>query len=468
MKSVYVKALLLSIGILVFSLAGFLVISRTMTYRLFAKGTPIGRNADMQFEEAGLEYENGGAKALAYYLGWQRSFYPRLNFYFVRHGRDLVSGEDRSQLLRMAQSRWSFLAVASPIVIAVPSEPSTDAFIIDIPPENVMFYLDYYLLLLGAITILCWGLGMQFASPLNQLAEIVRRFGVGDLSARVRSRRHDGIGDVARAFDQMADRMEKLLTAERRLLQDISHELRSPLARLSFAAELARTSLDREAAAMRVNKEIDRLTDLAQSLLQVTREEGDLSALKLEFVALDNLLNELVQDCEIEAAARDCHLVSTGLHRAELLADPVLLRRAMENVLRNAIWHAPPGSTVEVALDTTELNACITVRDYGPGVPAEALTQIFKPFFRVDNSRNADTGGVGLGLAITQRAIHMHHGRIWAENAEPGLLICVDLPLDRLSVKSRRTPSTLHARSNASPTNGRAAADEVEHRTADR
>jgi signal transduction histidine kinase len=460
MKSVYLKALLLSIGILVFSLAGFLVVSRTMTYRLFAEGSPIGRNAAMQFEEAGLEYDNGGAKALASYLGWQQSFYPSLHFYFVRKGRDLVSGEDRSHLLMMAQSGWRFLAVTSPIVIAVPSPASPDAFIIDAPPDNVMFYLDYYLLLLGAITILCWGLGMQFASPLNQLAETVRRFGVGDLSARVRSRRHDGIGDVARAFDQMADRMEKLLTAERRLLQDISHELRSPLARLSFAAELARTSPDREAAALRVNKEIDRLTDLAQSLLQVTREEGDLSALKLEFVALDTLLHELVQDCEIEAAARGCHLVCTGLRPVELLADPVLLHRAMENVVRNAIWHAPPASTVEVALDITELNASITVRDFGPGVPAETLTQIFKPFFRVDDSRNAETGGVGLGLAITQRAIHMHHGRIWAENAEPGLLICVDLPLERLSVKSRRAPTTLHVR--------RATADELEHRTADR
>ena len=314
MKSVYSKALLLSIGILVFSLAGFLVISRTMTYRLFAEGSPIGRNAAMQFEEAGLEYENGGAKALSSYLDWQHSFYPRLNFYFVRKGRDLVTGVDRSELLRMAQSRWSFLAIASPIVIAVPSPASPDAFLIDAPPENVMFYLDYYLLLLGAITILCWGLALQFASPLNQLAEIVRRFGVGDLSARVRWRRHDGIGDVGRAFDQMADRIEKLLTAERRLLQDISHELRSPLARLSFAAELARTSPDREAAAMRVNKEIDQLTDLVQSLLQVTREEGDLSARKLESVALDSLVQALIEDCEIEAAARGCR---SGFRRIE-------------------------------------------------------------------------------------------------------------------------------------------------------
>jgi two-component system sensor histidine kinase CpxA len=467
MRSVYVKALLWSFGILIFSLAGFLVVSRTITFRTFAKGTPIARNAATQFEEAGLEYENGGPKALSSYLAWQHSFYPTLHFYFARKGRDLVTGADRSQLLKMAKSRWAFLTVTSPIIIAVPSADSDDAFIIDIPPDDVIFYLPYYLLLFGAITILCWGLAIQFASPLNQLAETVRRFGIGDLTARVHSRRHDGIGDVARAFDQMADRMEKLLTAERRLLQDISHELRSPLARLSFAAELARTSPDREAAAMRVNKEIDQLTDLAQSLLQVTRGEGDLSARKLEPVALDTLVNDLVQDCEIEAAARNCRLVSRGASHVDLLADPVLLRRAIENVLRNAIWHAPPGSTVEVALDATEANASVTVRDYGPGVPAETLTQIFKPFFRVDNSRNADTGGVGLGLAITQRAVHMHHGHVWAENAEPGLLVSVDLPLDHSSVKSRRSASATHARSGAGDTEARAATCELEPRTAD-
>ncbi len=435
MKSVYIKALLLSIGILVFALAGFLVISRTLTYRMFAEGSPIGRNAAMQFEEASLAYRNGGATVLSSYLDRQHSLYPRLNFYFVRKGRDLVTGVDRSGLLRMAQSRWSFLAVASPIVIAVPSPARPDAFIIDAPPDNVMFYLDYYLLLLGAITIFCWGLALQFASPLNQLAEIVRRFGAGDLSARVRWRRHDGIGDVGRAFDQMADRIEKLLTAERRLLQDISHELRSPLARLSFAAELARTSPDREAAAMRVNKEIDQLTDLVQSLLQVTREEGDLSARKLESVALDNLVQALIEDCEIEAAARGCRLVSAGSSHAELFAEPVLLRRALENILRNAISHAPSGSMVEIELKAADGNAFVAIRDYGPGVPEATLTQIFRPFFRVDSSRNADSGGVGLGLAIAQRAIQIHHGHVWAENVEPGLRVCVELPLDRLSSK---------------------------------
>jgi two-component system sensor histidine kinase CpxA len=265
----------------------------------------------------------------------------------------------------------------------------------------------------------------------------------------------------------MADRMEKLLTAERRLLQDISHELRSPLARLSFAAELARTSPDREAAAMRVNKEIDQLTDLVQSLLHVTREEGDLSTRKLEPVALDTLVNRLLEDCEIEAAARDCRLVSTGSNEVELLADPVLLRRAMENILRNAIRHAPPESTVEVALDVTEGKASLTVRDYGPGVPVGALTQIFKPFFRVDSSRNADSGGVGLGLAIAQRAINVHHGHVWAENAEPGLRVSVELPLDRLSVKSRWAPDVAHASSGHGDTIDPAVIYELQPRTTD-
>jgi two-component system sensor histidine kinase CpxA len=429
MRSVYIKALLWSVGILIFSLGGFLVISRTMTYRNFDKETPKGRNTDMQFQEAELEYQNGGPVALATYLGWQKAFYPKLHFYFARNGRDLVSGADRSRLLNMAKSRWAFLAIAQPIIIAIPSAHSEDAFIIEIPPENVMFYLPYYLLLLGAITILCWGLAYQFASPLNQLAETVRQFGAGDLSARVHSRRHDGIGDVARAFDQMADRIEALLTTERRLLQDISHELRSPLARLSFAAELTRTSSDREAAAMRVTKEVDRLTDLVSKLLQSTRAEGGGVACTLEEVALDGLVRELVQDCEIEAAARGCQLILTGSNDLELRADRELLRRAIENIFRNAIRHAPAGSKIEVTMNRDAGNASVSVRDYGCGVPTEALTQIFEPFFRVDNSRDTTTGGVGLGLAIAKRAIQVHSGHIWAENAGPGLRVSLDLPL---------------------------------------
>jgi two-component system sensor histidine kinase CpxA len=206
---------------------------------------------------------------------------------------------------------------------------------------------------------------------------------------------------------------------------------------------------------------------LVQSLLHVTREEGDLSTRKLEPVALDTLVNQLLEDCEIEAAARDCRLVSMGSNHVELLADPVLLRRAVENILRNAIGHAPAGSTVEVALDISEGKASVTVRDYGPGVPVGTLTQIFKPFFRVDSSRNADSGGVGLGLAITQRAINVHHGHVWAENAEPGLRVSIELPLDHLSVKSRWAPGVVHASSGHGDTIDPAAIYELQPRTTD-
>lgn len=429
MKSVYLRVLWLCFGTLVFALGGFLVISRVMTQRSFDKRAPIGRNAELQFEEAGLEYENGGAKALSTYLAWQHSFYPELEFYYTKKGRDLVTGVDRSSLLKMAESRWSLMNVMGPIIIAVPSAQSEYAFIVNIPPKNVALYLPYYLLLLCAVALLCWGLAFHFGSPLNKFTEAVRSFGAGDLSARVRFTRRDEIGDVARAFDQMADRIETLLTAERRLLQDISHELRSPLARLSFAAELTRTSADRNGAAMRVQREVDRLTDLVQSLLQVTRAEGDLDARNLQVVGLDGLVRELIRDCEIEASARNCQMILKGSSHLQLRADPELLRRAIENIFRNAIRHAPAGSNIEITLNSTAANASVSVRDYGCGVPAEALANIFKPFFRVDNSRDTATGGVGLGLAIAQRAILVHHGQIWAENAEPGLRVSVDLPV---------------------------------------
>lgn len=465
MRSIYLKALLLSLGILIFSLAGFLAISRIVTYREFGKDRPIGQNAVVQFEEASLEYQNGGPGALAAYLGWQKKFYPRLNFYFTRNGRDLVTGQDRGRLLRMARSQWNFLTLAKPMIVAVPSAASADAFLVELPPQNVMFFVDYYLLLLAAVIVLCWGLAIQFAAPLHKLAETVCRFGAGDLSARVRSSRPDAIGEVGRAFDHMAARMETLLLAERRLLQDISHELRSPLARLSFAAELARTSPDRDGAAARVNQEIDRLTDLVQSLLQVTREDGDLTARKVELTALDSLVNEVVGDCQIEAAARNCHLEIKKSVPAELLGDPVLLRRAIENIVRNAIWHAPAGTSIDVALENLGDLACITVRDFGPGVPEEALAQIFKPFFRVDSSRNADSGGVGLGLAITQRAIHAHDGRVWAENAGPGLRVSVELPLEHIPANHRRAPRDTSQAGSQSDTRAIEAAYEFEPRT---
>jgi len=290
--------------------------------------------------------------------------------------------------------------------------------------------LPYHGLLLVAVAVLCAALAANLASPLRRLARTVDRFGEGDLSARTGSTRKDEIGDVSRAFDRMADRISTLLTAERRLLQDISHELRSPLARLEFAAELALTAPDREAAVERVKKEIARLTDLVGGLIQVTRAEGDPAVGRSQILRLDELLTTLVDDCRVESAQRPCGIAwnPAEAQAVTLRGDREVLRRAVENVLRNAIRYTATGSTIEVTLTITMPGTVrLTIRDFGPGVPEDALGKIFTPFFRLDDARDSSTGGIGLGLAIAQRAVTLHHGRLWAQNAHPGLRVSIEL-----------------------------------------
>jgi len=158
------------------------------------------------------------------------------------------------------------------------------------------------------IVLLTYVLALTLVRPVRQLHDVVVRFGQGDLSSRVRSRRKDELGELAHAFDRMADRIETLLTAERRLLQDVSHELRSPLARLRFALELSRSNPDSEAALARVDKEVDRLSTLVGELLDVTRAEGDPTARNLSAVDLAGLPQSVVDDCRIEAHAHDCEI----------------------------------------------------------------------------------------------------------------------------------------------------------------
>jgi two-component system sensor histidine kinase CpxA len=247
----------------------------------------------------------------------------------------------------------------------------------------------------------------------------VERFGQGDLSTRFETARRDELGDLARTFNRMADRIQTLLAAERRLLLDISHELRSPLARLGVAAELARSGEDRGGALDRIQKEADRLNSLVGELLQVTRAEGDPASLHFEPVRLDELVRDIVETNRIEATARGSELKLDIEAAAQIQGKPELLRRAVENVIRNAIRHAPAGTAVEV----TVKERSILVRDRGPGVPEQDLARIFDPFYRVENDRNRSSGGAGLGLAIARRAIELHKGTIRARNADPGLLV---------------------------------------------
>ncbi|MFO0889331.1 MAG: ATP-binding protein [Isosphaeraceae bacterium] len=284
---------------------------------------------------------------------------------------------------------------------------------------------------------------LLIARPLRALRLAVERFGRGDLGARIGSRRRDEIGELARSFDQMAGQIETLLTAERRLLQDVSHELRTPLTRLGFALELARTAVDREAALARARKESRRLADLVDELLQLTRAEGDPEARVFQPIALEMLLRDIADDCELEAEARGVPLDLRADRPVNLEGDRELLRRAVENVVRNAIRHSPGGTPVEVSLELRGTEAIVSVRDRGPGVPDDQLDVIFKPFYRVEDDRDRASGGVGLGLSIARRAVALHQGTIRASNAYPGLAVRIELPHASMDLPRDLPPLTM-------------------------
>ncbi len=421
MRSVYAKIALWSFATLILSLLAFVSISRYLATRTMGQG-PMDKINVLQLEEAREAYEMGGAPALQRYLARLNRIMGADHHLTNAVGKDLVTGDTRP-----GPAHWTRDPRDGRVAINRVSPDGRYRFVVMLPPAfSLMTFVPYYLLILAVVGLLCWLLAVNIASPLRQLALAVDRFGRGDLSVRIGTRRRDELGKLGRSFDTMADRIQTLLTAERQLLQDVSHELRSPLARLSFAAELVRTAQDREAAVARLRREIDRLTELVSALLQMTRAEGDPAQRKAEDLSLTDIVREISHDCELEASARGCRIEFAA---AELATngDRELIRRAVENIVRNAIRYAPAGSAVEIKLDHQGEYGVLSVRDYGPGVPEELLPKIFSPFFRVDGSRDSNTGGVGLGLAIAQRAVQLHQGELTAVNAKPGLRVALKL-----------------------------------------
>jgi two-component system sensor histidine kinase CpxA len=333
------------------------------------------------------------------------------------NGRDFLTGEDLSEFIRSPRR---------PGVIARFDQEHATWYILRFPRRNWLrwwFQPEHVAAMLVVILLLCWAFARHVTRPVQTLQRIVDRFGHGDLGERAKAERRDELGQLARAFNRMAERIETLLAAERRLLGDISHELRSPLARLSLAVELARSGDNREEHLDRIEKEAERLNSLVGELLQVTRAEGDPSQLRAEPLRLDELVEEVVADTRIEAEARGSD-IKLQAEPVELRGDPELLRRAVENVIRNAVRYEPAGAAIEVKVTARG----VEVRDHGPGVPDESVNRIFDPFYRVDADRARDRGGVGLGLSIAKRAVELHGGRITAENADPGLRVRIELP----------------------------------------
>ncbi len=393
---------------------------------------PAGRLVTLQLRLARDAYETHGRAGLKKFLATVEISYDAEGVLTDQNGRDLLTGRDRSDLVGEARERpYRFFVVGNSMAGRAADDGKYWYFFIRKRFRVGWWFLqpEHLFVLLPAV-LLCYWLAFHLSRPVRKLQQAVERFGQGDLSARVNSHRRDELGELARTFDRMADRTEMLLNAERRLLLDISHELRSPLARLGVAVELARSGADLETNLNRIQKESDRLNELVGQLLQVTRAEGDPSLLHREPVRLDEMVQQLVEDSRIEAQAHGCELQYERSQPATVEGDPELLRRAVENVIRNAIRYAPSQTAVEVSLARNNGKVLVDVRDRGPGVPEEALPRLFDAFYRVEPDRARSGGGAGLGLSIARRAIELHKGAIRARNAQPGLEVEMEFPVN--------------------------------------
>lgn len=282
--------------------------------------------------------------------------------------------------------------------------------------------------------LVCVVLTWYLTRPIQAMRHATRRLAAGDLDARAGSNvasRKDEIGDLVRDFDAMAERIGSLIESQKQLLSDISHELRSPLARLQVALELARRKAGAAAETdlARIQAEADRMTGLISQLLAVSKAESDVTPRREETFGLAEVVSAIADDADYEARTGGKR-VCLRIERAPVVrADPGLVSSAIENVVRNASRHTPEGTSVEIVVTGEANRARVIVQDDGPGVPDAALKQIFSPFYRVGTARDRQSGGAGLGLSIALRAVTLHGGTIHAENRpEGGLLVTIDLP----------------------------------------
>ncbi len=300
------------------------------------------------------------------------------------------------------------------------------------PPRPPYAFLALSIVVSGAI---CLVLAQNLTAPLRKMGRATRRLQEGDLSARAGTgleTRSDEIGEVVRDFDAMAERIESLMKAQQQLMSDISHELRSPLARLNVALELARRSCasGAEPHLARIGSEAERMNELVGRLLALARAESLGPLARTEHFDLAEVVRQVVDDAQYEAHRSNKQVVLDVRGHAALRGDPVLVASAVENVVRNGIKYTPPDSTVDVTVDADARQARIVVRDHGGGVPPAELEKLFLPFHRVDESRDRQSGGTGLGLSIAQRAIASQGGTIQASNtADSGLRVTITLPL---------------------------------------
>lgn len=421
--------------------------------------------------EAVTAYEEGGRKSLSDYLENLDHTQHVRAFLFDEHGVELTGRGAPDWAMRVAAGgprspHDGFLFPAPPA--PRDSRASSDGkhhytIVLGLPPGPRVFFGPRGMPVPGLIiAIISSGLVVYLLSwfltkPIVRLRTATRQLAAGDLTARIGApagSRRDEVAGLMRDFDAMAERLELLVKAQSRLLNDISHELRSPLARLSVALGLARQRAGVESVDMldRIELEVSRLNELIGRILTLARLEDGEQRVPHTPVPLGELVASVAEDAEFEAQERNCHvhtLIPEG--KWAVSGNDSLLHSAVENVVRNAIRYTREGTSVEVELSgektpSGKMEAVLKVSDSGPGVPNDALSKLFVPFYRLDDARERLTGGVGLGLAITERAVRFHGGKVSASNRpQGGLVVEIRLPMMAPEIVSKQATEPVPA-----------------------
>lgn len=417
---------------------------------------PLDPILDVYAKDASAAYERGGQAALLAYLDRvQNESHFRL-FLFDSKFRELTgrripaTAPDvarkvfETKLPQSAAEHGSAPLLARPVLSDGGSQYVLVAEMPHLPEPFHPFMHLLAIVLTGGL--FCYWLARHLTSPVAKLRAATREFASGNLSARVGpklGKRRDELASLAADFDEMAEKIQSLVDSQRRLLGDISHELRSPLARLNVALELARQRSGAEAtsALERIQLEAENLNEMIGQLLTLTRLESGAEEIRKTEFDLALLVSAVTDDADFEARSRKRSVRLEAAETCKIAGSEQLLRRAIENVVRNAVQYTAAGTAVEVKLECPDKigAALITVRDHGLGVPENALTEIFRPFYRVDDARDREAGGVGLGLAIADRAVRLHGGTVSARNAsDGGLVLTMTLP------KAGKSATDLH------------------------
>jgi len=384
-------------------------------------------------------YESGGAAALADWSTQQRREGIEATLYEkgqALHPIRLHSSIESSLPSWLASDRdivlqpWPGLYVAVQRVVGDDGQPRqlvalsrTHTRLRPQTREKIFLAFQWGLSLLF-IGLVGWWLARSVAKPVHALRDATRRMAAGELSTRVGRQggmAHDELAQLALDFDAMAERIEALVAHDRSVLQDLSHELRSPLARLHLILDLAQRSGSPEEADSyfrQAEQEIGRLDRMTGEMLALSRLEGGIPGMSREQLELVELAQGCMAQAELEADARNVRLSLTSSKPVTVFGSALLLERALDNLIANAIKFSPEGSSVELFVNAGTDAAEFTIRDRGPGVPDAELEFLFRPFFRGSNAARAD--GHGMGLAIVQRVIQVHGGDIQARNAEGG------------------------------------------------